>query len=423
MPDTRKTSKSKSMSEDPVIAKLDCIQSDISQMKGTMEMLTAQVYKLQSDVDAIKDLKDSVEFTQEKVSNLEANVAGIEAETKQQNARCDLLERKLSNSEKQNAFLKELILAQDSYSRRENLKIVNIPESSNETKQVLLEKVRNIFSSDLGITDVENIKFQRYHRVGRKFDNQSRDVIIRFAYFPDRENVWSCRSKLEGTNYILKEDFPDEIESRRSKLYKTYKLAREKKYKVKMIADMLIINGKKYTWDALEKLPPDLHPKNHSEKHTDGSVLFYGGYSPLSNFHPCCFTLNGNQYNSVEQYFQYRKAIAAGNKDVACDIMAESDPKQQYYLGKNLKPDESQWNDQISKQTMKKGVNAKFAQCSTLKNDLLGTKDKLIIQCNPYDTVWSNGLKMNDENVEDPTKWKGQNLLGKIICEVREALK
>ena len=67
---------------------------------------------------------------------------------------------------------------------------------------------------------------------------------------------------------------------------------------------------------------------------------------------------------------------------------------------------------------MKEGVNAKFAQCSTLKNDLLDTKDKLIIQCNPYDTMWSNGLKMNDENVEDPTKWKGQNLLRKIVCEV-----
>ena len=104
-------------------------------------------------------------------------------------------------------------------------------------------------------------------------------------------------------------------------------------------------------------------------------------------------------------------------------ILILIDPKQQYYLGKNLKPDESQWNDQISKQTMKEGVNAKFAQCSTLKNDLLDTKDKLIIQRNPYDTMWSNGLKMNDENVEDSTKWKGQNLLRKIVCEVREALK
>ena len=47
-----------------------------------------------------------------------------------------------------------------------------------------------------------------------------------------------------------------------------------------------------------------------------------------------------------------------------------------------------------------------------MKNDLLDTKDKLIIQCNPYDTMWSNGLKMKDENVEDSTKWKGQNLLG-----------
>ena len=72
---------------------------------------------------------------------------------------------------------------------------------------------------------------------------------------------------------------------------------------------------------------------------------------------------------------------------------------QEYTLLLHLNPDESQWNDQISKQIMKESVTAKFAQCPTLKNDLLDTKNKIIIQCNPYDTLWTNGMKINDQKI------------------------
>ena len=156
------------------------------------------------------------------------------------------------------------------------MKFTGIPEEKDESNEQLITKVRNIFSNDLGITDSKKILFQRCHRLGKKLDGQStpRDIIARFVYFPDREKVWEQRSKLKGTNIVMNEDFPDEILQRRSQLYKVFKLAREKHFKVKMVADFLIINGTRYTVDSMDKLPPEIHPKAEAERYTDNSVCF-----------------------------------------------------------------------------------------------------------------------------------------------------
>ena len=70
----------------------------------------------------------------------------------------------------------------------------------------------------------------------------------------------------------------------------------------------------------MDKLPPEIHPKAEAERYTDNSVLFYGGYSVLSNFNSCCFIVNGQRFTSVEQYFQCEKAKINDNTKLATDI-------------------------------------------------------------------------------------------------------
>ena len=335
-----------------------------------------------------------------------------------------MIEQKLENSYKESKLYKEKQLRQDIYSRRENLKFTGIPEEKDESNEQLITKVRNIFSNDLGITDSKKILFQRCHRLGKKLDGQStpRDIIARFVYFPDGEKVWEQRSKLKGTNIVMNEDFPDEILQRRSQLYKVFKLAREKHFKVKMVADFLIINGTRYTVDSMDKLPPEIHPKAEAERYTDNSVLFYGGYSVLSNFYSCCFVVNGQRFTSVEQYFQYEKAKINDNTKLATDILTENDPKKQFQLGKKIKTGEK-WNEITSKNLVEVAVKAKFEQNDNLLTKLLNTGNKTLIQCNPHDKLWANGLRLTDKDAEDKAKWKGQNVLGEILCAVRESLK
>lgn len=45
---------------------------------------------------------------------------------------------------------------------------------------------------------------------------------------------------------------------------------------------------------------------------------------------------------------------------------------------------------------------------------------KTFVEASPYDKIWGIGMHMFDEGVDDETNWKGQNLLGKIITEIRD---
>ena len=41
----------------------------------------------------------------------------------------------------------------------------------------------------------------------------------------------------------------------------------------------------------------------------------------------------------------------------------------------------------------------------------------------PTDTVWGIGLEADHPDATNPAKWKGQNLLGKILMRVRKELR
>ena len=44
-------------------------------------------------------------------------------------------------------------------------------------------------------------------------------------------------------------------------------------------------------------------------------------------------------------------------------------------------------------------------------------------ETNPRDTRWAIGLSAEDDRVLDESQWQGENLLGKVLMEVRKELK
>ena len=137
------------------------------------------------------------------------------------------------------------------------------------------------------------IEFQRCHRLGLKPENgkANREIIVRFLWFQDREDVWNKKRKLKGTNIVVKEDFPTEIELKRSKMYP--KMLKRQKCNLKV--DKLVLDGKKYTVHTLYKLPPNFQPANLAMFTTDESILFYGKDCFLSNFHPARFDIQNSE--------------------------------------------------------------------------------------------------------------------------------
>jgi ribA/ribD-fused uncharacterized protein len=68
------------------------------------------------------------------------------------------------------------------------------------------------------------------------------------------------------------------------------------------------------------------------------------------------------------------------------------------------------------------GNYLKFTQNNDLKNHLLNTKNKEIVEASPWDKIWGIGYDPEKAHQVPKSKW-GQNLLGKAIMEVRDILK
>ena len=157
------------------------------------------------------------------------------------------------------------------------------------------------------------------------------------------------------------------------------------------------------------------------ERITDKYVFFWG--SEFSNWFECDFTYKLHKFRNSEQAFMWEKAVFFGDMETAEKILLTPSPNQNKKLGRKIKNfKEDVW--------LREGyaimiaVNmAKFSQNSRLKAILRSTKDRIIVEASPYDTIWGIGLYWEDDRVLDEKKWRGLNLLGKALMEVREKLR
>ena len=58
-----------------------------------------------------------------------------------------------------------------------------------------------------------------------------------------------------------------------------------------------------------------------------------------------------------------------------------------------------------------------------LKKFLLATGDSVLVEASSYDAIWGIKMVSNDENTTNPLKWRGSNLLGFALMEVRDELR
>ena len=103
-------------------------------------------------------------------------------------------------------------------------------------------------------------------------------------------------------------------------------------------------------------------------------------------------------------------------------ILAADHPRQHKALGRKVKPfDVAVWKRECVA-IVRAGNHAKFTQNPELLDKLLATKGTTLVEASPYDKIWGIGLAASDPRAKDPAQWKGQNLLGKILTELRDQL-
>ena len=231
--------------------------------------------------------------------------------------------------------------------------------------------------------------------------------------------VWGARSNLKGSKISLSEDLPPSLLERRKQM------ARKLKHlgKCNLIQDALYLDGRKYTTLDIDQLPTEVRQTNHYEKKLqklDG-IAFYGANSFLSNFYTCSFSEGSQVFNSAEKYFQYRKALFFNDDTTAKQILRCSTPGKASALSHSIADYDEETFETVARQFMYKACAMKFNQNPKLAEQLKNTKG-ILIEANAKETFFSCGLKITDPHIEDQHLWKGKNVLGDILCEIRETL-
>ena len=139
----------------------------------------------------------------------------------------------------------------------------------------------------------------------------------------------------------------------------------------------------------------------------------------LSQWYSCLFTVDGIQYNCAEQFMMAEKARIMGDEDSQMKILASTDPQEIKALGREVSNyDDAKWNAHKTAVVIK-GNFHKFKGNGDLRDFLLDTGDKILVEASPYDTIWGIGMKEDNPDCLIPRNWKGENLLGFCLMEVR----
>ncbi|MCM1110307.1 MAG: NADAR family protein [Clostridium sp.] len=164
----------------------------------------------------------------------------------------------------------------------------------------------------------------------------------------------------------------------------------------------------------------------------DDFVFFWGhtdrkdgkvGKCCLSQWFIAPMTIDGQRYHCMEQYLMAEKARTFSDAETEQKILAEYNQLAIKKLGRRVAGyDDTVWSA-IRQEVSVRGNLAKFSQNPALGQYLLSTGDKIIVEASPKDSIWGIGLEESAPAATDPAKWRGGNLLGFALMEVRERFK
>ncbi len=159
---------------------------------------------------------------------------------------------------------------------------------------------------------------------------------------------------------------------------------------------------------------------------------FFWGHKPknpdrvdkscLSNWFPAAFEVEDVRYPTTEHYMMAGKAELFDDPEMLAEILAAGSPMAAKKLGRKVR----RFNEEVWRQNrfeiVVAGNCAKFGQHEALKAYLLGTGDAVLVEASPRDRIWGIGMGAANPNARNPERWRGRNLLGFALMEVRARL-
>ena len=191
-------------------------------------------------------------------------------------------------------------------------------------------------------------------------------------------------------------------------------------------------------------------------------LFFYGHKAPEKGVDDSCFSqwfarafeVDGVSYATAEHWMMAEKARLFRDQEMLIEILNSDTPKEAKAFGRKVRDfDPAIW-DQHKFEIVCRGNYEKFTQHEDLKNYLLATskylspdtstndnkgdlvKEKpagykfasskstrvILVEAAGRDVIWGIGLGKNNPKSQSPMTWRGRNLLGFALTQVREQL-
>lgn len=164
----------------------------------------------------------------------------------------------------------------------------------------------------------------------------------------------------------------------------------------------------------------------------DDFVFFWGhadretghvGKQCLSQWYIAPMVVEGVYYHCMEQYLMAEKARVFHDSETEAKIMTEYNQLAIRKLGRQVANFDGLIWGAVRQLISIHGNVEKFSQNERLKDYLLSTGDRIIVEASPYDHIWGIGLEESDPRAVVPSRWPGANLLGFALMAVRDRLR
>ena len=415
--------------------------SNCRELKQAQTEMSKRISEL---VDTVKDLKNEMSEVSKSLEGCNLSTDSVNDTVTRIEVRLNKIDDFIGNTDhkynelsKKYEDLNERIIAMENYSKRDNLIIDGIPEAADGEKEMqsdCIKKVQHFLENSLKLRNAKQMKITRCYRLGvlpstksgSRPSGRSRAILFQLLNNTDRQLIWEQKKLLKNTDFHLREDFCKETMDRRKILVPIMHAA----WKQNLIA--FLVNDKLHTIDkdtqvkniydhkTLHRLPKSLNPDFVTTEQSEDVFAFFGSLCPLSNFHNSPFQIGQENYRWMEEFLFARKAEFANDEVARQKIRDAKTPAECKWIGRNIKVDYKKWNPQEI-QVMTKGLHEKFSQNKNLKEYLLNTGKKTLVEASPSDRFWGSGAGLGKANTL--VGWNGKNKLGELLMTLREQFK
>lgn len=153
---------------------------------------------------------------------------------------------------------------------------------------------------------------------------------------------------------------------------------------------------------------------------TDEYVYFYSDKTPFSNWNIVQgIKYDSHEFSSSESLFMYLKAKVFRDDEMA-ERIVPLDPKAAKKCGRLVRPYSDEIWERERENAMYIALKAKMEASGEFRAALLKEeyRGKTFVEASPYDKIW--GIKQSVKDAYEGAPWRGLNLLGKLLTELRD---